>query len=742
MTLSFKRYALLLALLVGVIYLLLGVLGYRQYQAARQGMEMVERLAADIEVRNALEKVSHSLRKGAETLADWDELFQQLANPLYFSYWYSHRILDGSGLDDRFSSLMLYRPNGEALGVISDNPLPRKIDPAHLEELYEPDGDDARLTIILPLRRDGGNQVAGYLAVQAPLLPNLLRQYSFNRIDTHSLRIALPAPTHDLKQVMAAVAYRLLPNPGIDAMDELVLHNIFLLGGAVLISTLVLLFLFTWHVGRMVRKIPVLVKTLREKGVEPAQDLLQRPEHFRIRELEMAEQSLLEYHTELSSANASLDEKNQELWSLAHRDVLTGAQNRRAFDAYWATLQSMNERHPRFLRLMLVDVNRFKAINDTYGHDVGDAVLKAVVQCLHRAVRRDEQLFRIGGDEFVCVLLDCDDQQAMLVASRCEHEVASYPFSEELDIREPVRLSIGISPATKDRGVQAKTLMRQADVAMYHSKRPASGSICIYRESLESQAGTVFSSSVNEAVYRVIEQGEGLVLHYQPVRHLKDREIGYYEALLRIDAGDELIYPGEIMPVIESRHLEKELDQAVLDRILKDLYSNVIPVGRGVSINLSAASIVDDGILARMEPFRPFLTDFRVVLEVTETVLITQIEVANRHIMQLRSVGFEVALDDFGSGYSSLSYLTRMPVDIVKFDIALVRALDDEIHRRLVEHLLEFITSAGLITVAEGVEDETSLERVREIGFDCVQGYYWGRPQELTPIPRITARTE
>ncbi len=604
MTLSFKRYALLLVLLVLVIYVALGALGYRQYQAATAETQRVERQAAAAEIRQATDKVLQNLRQGADDLAQWDELFQRLANPVYFSYWYSHRILDGSGLDSRFSDLMLYGPDGQALAVVSDNPLPRQIDPAHLQARYVPDGRDVRVTLIRPLRRAPDEKVLGCVVVQAKLLANLVRLNTFNRVDVKSLRADLRRPVTDIGQVLAAIDYRLLPNPSVVAMNGLVLRIILLLGAAVLAATLVTLFFFTRYVGQVVGRIPTLVDVLREKGVDEAVRMIEASGQLHIRELDVAEQSLVEYHLELSSANASLDEKNQELWSMAHRDALTGAQNRRAFDAYWQTLQSLNERNARSLRLMLVDINRFKAINDTYGHDIGDAVLKAVVGCLHRAVRREEQLFRIGGDEFVCVLLDCDDRQALLVASRCEHEVANYPFGSELSIREPVRLSIGISPVTTDSHTPAKNLLRQADVAMYHSKRPASGSICIYRESLESEAGTVFSSTINEAVYRVIEHGEGLVMHYQPIFHL-DRQVGYYEALLRIELEGELIRPGEIMPVIESRHLEKELDQAVLDRVLEDLYNNVIPVGTGVSINLSAASIVDDGILARLDPFQP-----------------------------------------------------------------------------------------------------------------------------------------
>ena len=739
MTLSFKRYALLLGVIVIAIYVALGILGYRQYQTAKLGIERLDRLSAEAEFQRAFTKVLADLDQGADALAEWDELFQQLRNPVYYDYWYAHRILNRSGLDSRYVDLMVYAPNGQVLAVVSDSTLPISIDSSDLRDRFTPDGRDVDATLIRALRRKGEAQVFGYVAVRAKILPSMLQAHAFNRIDGSSLYFNLKGPTGDRGQVLAAATYRLLPTPNLAAMDKLVLHLILLLGAAVLAPTLLMTFFFTQYIGQAVRRVPKVIDLLRAEGTAGARKLIDSAGPLRVQELELTSRSLMEYHQELLSVNASLDEKNQELWDLAHQDVLTGAQNRRAFDNFWHTLQTLNERRARSLRLMLCDVNHFKAINDTYGHEVGDAVLQAIVKGLHKAIRREEQLFRLGGDEFACVLVDCNDQQAMLVASRCEQEVASYPFAEELGIREPVRLSIGISPATNDNTVTAKTLLRQADVAMYHSKRPASGAICIYRESLESQTGAVFSSSINEAVYRVIERGEGLVMHYQPVRHADDSRVNYYESLLRIDHGDGLIFPKEVMPVVESRHLEKELDRAVVAHLLKDLYAGAIPAGSGISINLSAASIVDEGVVNLLYPFREYMPDYKLVVEVTETALITQMEVANKHLMHLRELGFLVALDDFGSGYSSLTYLTSMPVDIVKFDITLIQSLHDDTHRRLVEHLLEFISSAGQDTVAEGVEDEISLQRVRGLGFDYVQGYLWGRPQPLSPVLKLSA---
>ena len=152
--------------------------------------------------------------------------------------------------------------------------------------------------------------------------------------------------------------------------------------------------------------------------------------------------------------------------------------------------------------------------------------------------------------------------------------------------------------------------------------------------------------------------------------------------------------------------------------------------GSGVSINLSGPTIINKNIPEWLAAFRPLLTDYRIVLEVTETALITQVAIASEHLSQLRDQGFEIALDDFGSGYSSFRYLASMPVDTVKFDISLIRSLADDSQRRIVEHLVAMISEIGHRLVAEGIEDEDTLESVRQAGFTLGQGYFFGRPSE------------
>lgn len=191
--------------------------------------------------------------------------------------------------------------------------------------------------------------------------------------------------------------------------------------------------------------------------------------------------------------------------------------------------------------------------------------------------------------------------------------------------------------------------------------------------------------------------------------------------------------PAAIFPVVEERRLEAEMDFAVIGKILGDLRGGQIPVGSGLSINISGPAITHPKIREKLAEFEPFLKDYTLVLEITETALITQLQQASENLNQLREAGFKVALDDFGSGYSSLGYLANMPVDIVKFDISLIHILeqDDERQGGIVEGLAMMIQKAGYSMVAEGLESEQALKRIKRLGFSHGQGYYLGRPSSL-----------
>jgi EAL domain-containing protein (putative c-di-GMP-specific phosphodiesterase class I) len=206
---------------------------------------------------------------------------------------------------------------------------------------------------------------------------------------------------------------------------------------------------------------------------------------------------------------------------------------------------------------------------------------------------------------------------------------------------------------------------------------------------------------------------------------------------VRIQQDGELIQPSNIFPVVEARRLEVEMDRAVIRQVLADLAEGKLQPGTGVSINLSGPTLVHDKVCTWLAEFRPFLKDYRVMIEVTETALITQVGLANDNLSRLRQHGFEIALDDFGSGYSSVRYLATMPVDVVKFDISLVQGLLDKVQGNMVTHLAKMIIESGHSLVAEGIEDDATLAAARNAGFARGQGYLIGRAGEKAPQPSV-----
>ena len=467
---------------------------------------------------------------------------------------------------------------------------------------------------------------------------------------------------------------------------------------------------------------------------------------MQLEELENVRRSLHHYQQQLRELHGTLENQNKEFHSQARHDVLTRCHNRRAYEEDWAQLKQSVVATPRNIAYLIFDCDRFKTINDTYGHATGDRVLVTIADALVMALRANDRLYRLGGDEFATLLAQTTPAQARQVAQRCQMliEAASFP---ELGVAEPVSVSIGIAYSAAENNAQIAALPKQADIAMYSAKQPGHNKIALYNKETDAAADTMFASRESSALYQALASPGMIQMHYQPVVSLETNQVDYYEALARIQWRGELMMPSAFLPVVSSRRLEAEFDLAVLMQIDTDLASGLLPEGCGVSINLSAQSLPRAEIVSQLLELSRYSEAHPLILEITETSLITQMIEARTYLDLLRASHYRIAMDDFGTGYSPMRYLVDLPVDIIKFDISLIKKLEENDRAgRVVADFARMMADAGYDLVAEGVENEVILKRVKALGFFHVQGYLLGRPQPLsalnaTPDQQATAMT-
>lgn len=702
-----------------------------------------EKLARQ-ELDEAIALLTEQAKTNALAMMQWDEARQQLENPIYYGYWRNSRARSAGVIPDYLDAVDLYSREGRNLSVSFSGEaiMPLQIDTQNLQHFLVQENGHGHMYYFFPFYESADQaHLLGYMGFKSDLQVGLAQLRKFRYLDLQSVRIVAEEGLHiPIPKIVSTLKFKTISNPETSALENLISRSFYEIAAIIAVIS-VLAYLAT---------VSVITKPLR--SLSGHLDAMRRGkgellgESYRgmlaVTELENVRQSLNDYQQQLDEMHVSLAHKNQELWTQAHHDPLTGTLNRRAFDDDWRAMHRTHPGIPLEVAFLLFDCDHFKAINDTYGHQVGDQVLQGLAESLQSALRSGDRLYRLGGDEFATILLSADMERARQVVERCMEQVLRHDFSAYW-VREPVRISVGISTLVAAQEDDLQLLHRQADIAMYYAKRPGQNKISVYTQEMGAGQEAVVSNAETSAVYEAMADPDQLEMHYQPVLALPSLQIEYYEALVRIRGEHGLIMPSNIFPVVEFRGLECEFDLAVLERIRRDLEAGLVPAGIGVSLNVSGPGIVNARVTDKLMQFAPMLSAYKLVLEVTETSLITQIAQASANLNRLRKAGFVIALDDFGSGYSSLRYLSSMPVDLVKFDISMVRSLEVPGRQAVfVEDLARLIKDAGYKLVAEGIESEALLNRVTELGFSHAQGFHIGRPAALTirqPVDQAAA---
>ncbi|BCW49709.1 EAL domain-containing protein [Arthrobacter sp. StoSoilB13] len=437
-----------------------------------------------------------------------------------------------------------------------------------------------------------------------------------------------------------------------------------------------------------------------------------------------------ELEQRVAARTRQLHEAHREMQHMAMTDPLTGLHNRSAFSAALAESQGREPNGNQRPAILLMDMNGFKGVNDSLGHTFGDKVLVTVAARISSAVREEDMVARMGGDEFAILLQDVTAAKAASIGNRI---LAAMDGPMEIE-GQYVRCGASMGLRMADPGKTAEELMMEADIAMYESKADGRGKLKVFDSDmlLARQLRNQLVGELKEAI-----AGSQLVLHYQPIIRLDTRGIEGVEALVRWNHPTRgMIMPDEFIPIAEETGMISDLGGWVLRTAVEQLqrWRSDPLTGRhdfNMRINVSAADLQR---LEFVEDVREALTSAGLdpsllVLELTESAVIQGNDLDRYTLNSLRRLGVEMEIDDFGTGYSSIDYLRRLPVHAVKVDRTLLSALgSDPAQPALLAAVLQLIRACGLGAVWEGIETAEQADFLLSIGCTSGQGYYFSRP--------------
>ncbi|MCW1403054.1 EAL domain-containing protein [Novosphingobium sp. MW5] len=428
-------------------------------------------------------------------------------------------------------------------------------------------------------------------------------------------------------------------------------------------------------------------------------------------------------------------ESADKIAHLARYDTLTGLPNRLMLTESMGDAMRFAEQWRTKCAFLMIDLDRFKAVNDTLGHVVGDQLLARVSARLKEIMTENEICGRLGGDEFAIVIRDASDLGRVEHVAKAVIERLSQPY--EVDHHTLyVGASVGSAVGPRD-GSTVETLMRNADLALYRSKDAGGGVHCTYEPTLHADAEE--RRKLEFSMRRALENNE-MVLNYQPVVDAQTEQVVSFEALLRWNSPEHgSVSPAKFIPMAEDTRLIVPIGEWVLREACRE--ATRWPGHVKVAVNVSGEQLLDphfsSTVVAALSASG--LPPARLEIEVTESIFVRDATTARNTLEQIMALGCSVALDDFGTGYSSLGYLRKLRFSTIKVDRSFVRgaATGNPESLAIIRAVVAMAQSLEMTTTAEGVETEAELNMVRNLGANKVQGYYFGRPMVASEANRL-----
>jgi diguanylate cyclase (GGDEF)-like protein/PAS domain S-box-containing protein len=437
-------------------------------------------------------------------------------------------------------------------------------------------------------------------------------------------------------------------------------------------------------------------------------------------------------------------EAEQALVHQTLHDAVTGLANRVALiDRLEQALVAL-VRRPGRVGLLFIDLDGFKDINDSLGHDTGDRVLVEVGRRLTHVARRGDTVARLGGDEFVLLCAHASDDDGLrLIADRVVRAIRAPLVADGRNVA--VTGSLGVAD-TDDPHVDPGELLRRADIAMYAAKRAGSNRFHTFDAGID--LGAESTPGLAAELVHAIERSELFVL-YQPLFRLDDGSLSGAEALVRWRHPERgIVLPGEFIPLAEERGLIGQIDSFVLDEACRQLAAWTSEDDPWddfmISVNISGRELTDPGLADRVSAVleRHGTTPSRLCLEITETALIAELEDANQVLESLAALGVHLALDDFGTGYSTLAHLQQLRTDILKVDRSFVADIGKESRdREIIAAVTAMAHALGMTVVGEGIETDDQRDRLAALDCDEGQGYMLARPMPPDDVAALRAST-